>query len=288
MYYIEEPQVETTRDCSGDGGGRKEGCVYSVLPTSPFGRPLGDFMVCPTIPVSLEEFGWTANGMNIWEVDGTYHLVDVIGRQFWDVVPDYVEEGASGGFSQLVPLPVLRRFLPLRTNQSRIFAVHSRAVLKNFWTLYENLLPGTRWSDNCPLYVEQHMPDYIAEFAKTFDPTDDLTNIQKLSCLKLLWQTVNMSENDEEGSTILVKGEDGEWVKKESDRYFKRIRTIARYTAAKPPKGFTPEYDWGIFMWTPITRLEVVYDTSEMSHEGILDELNDLAGGDIEIALTAE
>lgn len=246
MFEILDPSVQTERLC---GGSREEGCAYSVLATSPFGTPLEDFMICPPIPIDLQAMGFSSQGMNLFQdSEGTYHILDVVGVDHYPTVPDFIEEGVTGGFSRLFPKPQLAAAIPLLDPiKSRHYLAHAMAVIENPAELYLSMLDDTRWSGECPKEFVDHIPEVY-----------ERKEGQVSSCLANLWQCIKPRKDEE-----LF----------ENERYFWRSKVYGNFKAAVAPDKYNPDYTYGIFMMIK-PHFEIVFDSIESKHEDVVKILD--------------
>lgn len=259
-YEIEDSLVSTEdREC---GGSRTEGDPYAVLPRSPWGVPIENFMICHPIPIDLKAMNFNAQGVNIiQDREGVHHILDLVGVSHYEV-PDFIEEGLSGtgkgGFSRKIPKNQLKAAMPLLTpGKSLIYLASMHAIIKNPNELYKDYLYGTRWAMECP-----------KEHAEHSDPLIYNQLIEELafegkeheSCLGLLWQCLLPRKQD---------------ISPVESRFFVRKQANgANFPVARPPEGFVPEWETGIFMaFHP--SFEIVYDPVDGNHEKSAEVLQD-------------
>lgn len=113
--------VAVTRGC----GTRQAGGVYIETGMGPGGSPVEDFLCDPPIPVP-EEINLTPIGMEWFIRNGVWHVMDHVGSKHYENVADFVEEVRRFGLSRRIAKTAPFHQL---TEQSRIFLVHSRAII---------------------------------------------------------------------------------------------------------------------------------------------------------------
>ncbi len=109
-------------------GSRAAGGVYAETRLSDGGQPIEYFLVDPPKPV-LDELGLTAVGVKLINVDGVWHIFDVVGAEYYPYPADYVEETRRKGASRRLPRNLE---FDLISAESRLVLVHSKAVIQNF------------------------------------------------------------------------------------------------------------------------------------------------------------
>jgi hypothetical protein len=148
--------LTTARGC---GNSRTAGCLYLEVPTSPHGRPIEDFLICPPI---LPDFDLPTQGQLPFFTDGVLNLVDWIGECFYPNVCDWIEEARLLGISSKISIQFATSktdesltILESLTPASRLYFAHPRAFIHNIedyrWGSFLNILP---WS--CPRSIEGH------------------------------------------------------------------------------------------------------------------------------------
>ncbi len=78
--------IPATRGC----GKRKPGGCYAEVGMSPNGKPVEYFLCDP--PVLLDGWKVSSVGVQLIEVNGVHHILDVVGQQHYPGVADFVEE----------------------------------------------------------------------------------------------------------------------------------------------------------------------------------------------------
>jgi hypothetical protein len=120
-----EFEIDNRRAC----GRRVAAGVYAETRLSPFGQPVESFLVCPPKPVDLAEWGLTAVGVQLIEFNGIWHVFDIVGREHYPHVADFVEETHRKGASRRLPRNL--DFSKL-TPDSRLILIHARATIENY------------------------------------------------------------------------------------------------------------------------------------------------------------
>ncbi len=117
--------LSTERAC----GRRIEGAVYAETRLGDHGTPLEFYIVDPPRPVDLAALGLTAVGVKLIEIDGIWHVFDVVGQEYYPYPADCVEETRLKGASRRLPANL--DFAKLGT-ESRLLLVHRKAIIANY------------------------------------------------------------------------------------------------------------------------------------------------------------
>lgn len=90
-----------------------------TVPSSPFGRPLEDFLLDPQIKWDGPQL---RAPMEVPDSENTYHILLGIGQRYYPYFPDFFEEAKVMGVSKRIP----RTFIPtkLKEGKSRFLLVH--------------------------------------------------------------------------------------------------------------------------------------------------------------------
>jgi len=110
-------------------GHRIVGGIYAETRLSRDGQPLEYFLVDPPQAVDLSQLGLTAVGVKQIEINGVWHIFDVIGEEHYPYPADYVEETRCKGASRRLPRNLDFSRITLA---SRLVLVHRKAILRNF------------------------------------------------------------------------------------------------------------------------------------------------------------
>lgn len=143
-----EPSLIRPRQC----GHRVAGGAYAECRPSEYGRPVEDFIVDPPQPVSLEALGLTAVGVKLIENNGTWHLFDVVGQEYYPSPADFVEEVRQMGASRRLPGNL--DFSKL-TPASKLVLIHQKAMIVNY---AQYTWPGPT---PCPRGLVEHRLDHL-------------------------------------------------------------------------------------------------------------------------------
>lgn len=230
-------------------GRRKPGGLYAVLPRSPAGHPLEEFLQCP--PQRLG-FDAPVQGQLAIRRGKTLHLLDWIGSAYYPNVADFLEEVRRFGLSRrlspsLTHRDAVTRLAPLEelSAASRLLCVHARAYLYN----YAAYLPA---DVRCPRAIAGH-------------PASEM-------CAGLYWWDL------EGGQRVEVEGRaerDIAIAPARADLLVERAMPSFTYPGRRRPNGVMPIYGPAIFAAFPISNLVLIRgqhgEHEEM--ETALDEL---------------
>ncbi|MBU2611990.1 MAG: hypothetical protein KJ606_13760 [Chloroflexi bacterium] len=117
--------LSTERAC----GRRIEGGVYAETRLSEGGGPVEFFIVDPPRPVDFSALGLTAVGVKLIEIDGVWHVFDVVGQEYYPYPADYIEETRYKGASRRLGAKL--EFAKLGP-ESRLLLIHQKAIIANF------------------------------------------------------------------------------------------------------------------------------------------------------------
>ncbi len=223
--------IATARGC----GTRAGGGIYAEVGVDGGGLPIDHFLFCPPfrlVPDALQALGITALGVTLVERQGVWHIFDVVGREHYPNVADFIEEARRFGISRRLSRSL--EFAKL-TSASRLFLLHARAWNRNAWDYYQ-AMPFIS-SDGSPYTVVKPCPKAIPAHNKIHEPPT--------MCAQLWWQDVTGGED--------VQSENAK-------RQVKRTMPSFSYRAAKAPDGMQAEYDTAIFASFPLSRIVVIRD----------------------------
>lgn len=249
----QQAQLHLRRHC----GFRVPGGTYLTSETSEYGLPVDHFLICPPVSFSENELDLSAQGLKLIPADWrgepeVYDVFDVVGERFYPTVPHFVEEAAHFGTSRRAQ-PTFQ--FGLLTDKSRHFFLHKKAVIVDPTKPFDNRL-GIR---RCPQEHEVH---------------DEQPQQLYQMCLALLWETVISCTDTEK-------------------RVF-RATLDCGYDDRKPkldfgaaPKEWNLEWEMGLFMWQPISAIEVIQDPINDAHAQAMRYLDEL-GGDVPYYLVEE
>lgn len=244
-------------------GTRQSGGIYAECGLDPLGgAPLQDFLIDPPHPVPVE-LGLTAVGVKLVELGGTWHILDVIGRQHYPNVADFLEEVANQGLSRRLPRNL--EYAKLGPG-SRIILAHVRAIIEDPLPYQQDRWAAryARWAGHqiCP----RGRPDHDQSAAAA----------ERGMCAGLWWEDVEGAEVPDP-----LKQGDGEGAGEVVLNPEVPYRTVVRrmpafsYIAARRPDSLLapapgPRYSLGFFASFPITNLSVIRDERGGTHEAAL------------------
>jgi hypothetical protein len=211
-------------------GRRKEGGIYAECGLSKHGKPVEHFLVDPPLLVDAEVLGLTTIGVKLIQVEGVWHIFDIVGAEHYPNVADFVEEvrvmGASRRLAKTLDFAKL-------TSDSKLVLLHRRAHIDNteeYFTPMGTWMPSS-W--HCPKYLLEH------------EAADHLPAM----CAGLWWHDIEWA-----GTELLT--EQNEMVA--SVARIRRRMPGFRYDAWARPAGIQPQYRLAAFMVLPITNLAVI------------------------------
>jgi len=212
-------------------GTRKEGGLYLVTATSPYGFPIEHFLVDPPIP-------WRGprvlRAPMLIEAGGVVHIAMTVGKTYYPYVPDIVEEIRVLGLSKRVPRDF--DFTKLTPGRSRILLIHPRAIPRfSFKAEWEERKPCER----CRILSDHYG---ISEIARECKPRHEPGSLR---CIFALWPLSALRSHKKVHEVI----EEG-LVKTPSTTYAVR----GRVHEAPREQRYSP----GVFARLPITRFEYV------------------------------
>jgi hypothetical protein len=107
----------------GCGDSRQAGGIYACCGLSPVGSPIENFLVDSPIPIDKNDYGLSSKGTTWLEKDGVWHLLDIVGENYYPNVADFVEEARRMGISRRLSGKLEFERL---TKDSRIILLHRR------------------------------------------------------------------------------------------------------------------------------------------------------------------
>lgn len=219
-------------------GVRQAGGIYVETKLSEHGRPLEEFLIDYPHVLDTLAMGISAQGVHIREVNGVFHVFDVVGAEHYPNVADFLEETRRMGLSRRVQRNA--DFDKLTPN-SRIFLAHRRA-----------------WIDNAMEYVE-HAHDYTCP--KRLDTHAPLPLMRAASparmCLGLTYHDL-----DTYGTAPTSLTESPCCV-----GLVERDMPAFSYQAHLRPENVEPRYRTALFLGLPISNIAVIRDPSDRSNE---------------------
>jgi hypothetical protein len=288
----------------GDGGGgfgatgerecgsRVEGGTYAVVPTSPNGTPIDNFLLCKPMIINREEYNLSNVGVRLVDVEqvcslcagdpkfskgvltcdlcfglGTEtvtHIFDIVGQEYYPNVADFVEEARRLGISRRLELETANEYARL-TPRSRLFLLHHRAGIlnpKNILTQMQETERERLYRAGCPKGLAIHSRkqkeigddwiNYVS--AEAFNPP---------GCSALYWNVL------EEGASLIPEFDEINQNLDETGNAFRETRFAERKLKSGSYRGYTlplevkPDYTLAVFGIFPLGRLEVINSGGE-------------------------
>lgn len=110
-------------------GSRVVGGVYAEVKQDENGSPIESFLMDPPMAVDARALGLTDRGVRLVEVEGVWHIFDIVGEKYYPYVADFVEEGRRMGISRRLPSTL--DFGKLDPSRSRLVLLHRKALITN-------------------------------------------------------------------------------------------------------------------------------------------------------------
>lgn len=198
---------------------RVEGGVYACCGV-PGERNIENFLLDPPHSVP-EDLNIPARGVILFSntgPEGTHHVIDRVGSNFYQNVADFVEEAARFGVSRRLELRP-EQYAKLDSN-SRLILIHERAIIENYDEFYKK----TTYS--CP--TGKHIP------------SPDLEQM----CVGLWYEDLEYGVVQEAIDT-------------QRDTIIRNMPSF-NYIGRTRPDGIEYKYLQGMFMMVPIQRLEII------------------------------
>lgn len=219
-------------------GKRKKGGCYLTVATGPDGAPFENFLVDPPIPVDLQKLSIGPRGVHLIERAGVWHVFDVVGRQHYPNVADFVEEARLMGISRRAELPDYSKLTPA----SRLILIHQRAYITNWDEMAAELCFAERYEEfRCPRSIANHRLEAPSGMEM---------------CAGLWWHNVEEMEAETPNDC--------------------RIAGVRHLPAGIQYRGWRSadlltEYQYAIFGSFPLGSIEVVEDPDDRTHEPKLE-----------------
>jgi hypothetical protein len=125
----DEPRPLTTSGQRRGCGYRQPGGAYFAVPLAPDGRPVEEFLIDPPVVIKdAARLGLTSVGVAVFERDGVTHVVDIVGREHYPMVAEFVDEARRLGVSRRAPRTV--DFAQISAH-SRLLLAHAHADIAN-------------------------------------------------------------------------------------------------------------------------------------------------------------
>jgi hypothetical protein len=224
-------------------GTRVQGGVYAECRLGADGDPIESFLIDPPVKVPMEALGLSAVGIRLTQHKDGFptHILDVVGASYYPNVADFVEEVKVLGLSRRLPTSL--DFSELSPG-SRIILAHSKAVIENPDSFYEEWEKGTRLEHvPCPKEIVGHIG--------TASP----------HCAHLWWHDIQLDDR----CAVL-----------ESGQVRVGLPSLA-YQAYLRPEGWTPKHEHGFFLSLPLTNVTVI-KADDDSHEETYESVQNNCG----------
>jgi hypothetical protein len=133
-------------------GHRQPGGAYFAVPLGPGGRPVEEYLIDPPIVIDAARLGASSVGVTLIEREGVTHVLDIVGREHYPTVAEFVEEARRLGVSRRAPRTIDFERIGER---SRLLLAHPHADIANAAEF-----PCER---PCPCRVAEHRAPGFAE-----------------------------------------------------------------------------------------------------------------------------
>jgi hypothetical protein len=143
--------METTLVTSGARRGcgyRQPGGAYLAVPLGPGGKPVEAFLVDPPFVVDASALRLSSVGTTMVERDGVTHVLDVVGREHYPTVAEFIDEARRLGVSRRISRTA--DFSRLGPN-SRLLLLHAHAHIAN--------APEFVSTRRCPCEAPEHLAE---------------------------------------------------------------------------------------------------------------------------------
>lgn len=224
-------------------GMRQKGGIYLECGGG-FGLPIYLRICDPVKPVDPEELGLSSVGVKLFELDGTWHVMDWVGADHYPNATDYLEEMVRLGVSRRISR---KEDFSLIGPGSMLFLVHPRAYLPERPVWLEN----RTWP--CP--TGKHEPEDHAE------------------CAGLCWMIADPGSTDGLAVDGKLPGMQEpvfpEWAPKPVPVFNSvgtRTQPSFTYRVAERPAGAALKMTPGVIAIVPIERLAVIDDPEDQEN----------------------
>jgi hypothetical protein len=109
-------------------GKRVAAGIYAETRLSPSGRPVESFILCPPKPIDIEDWGLSPLGARLIDIDGIWHIFDIVSKADYSVA-DYVEETRAKGASRRLSSKLAFSKL---SESSLLILIHEQAIIENY------------------------------------------------------------------------------------------------------------------------------------------------------------
>ena len=109
-------------------GVRQPGGAYLAVPLGPGGSPVEAFLLDPPIVMDPVALGLSAVGVTMIDRDGVTHVLDIVGREHYATVAEFIDEARRLGVSRRIART--SDFARI-SRASRLIVVHAHADIAN-------------------------------------------------------------------------------------------------------------------------------------------------------------
>lgn len=238
-------------------GYRKAGGIYLTCPLSRYGMPLEHFLIDPPIhevdvdgemvPIK-EAWRLSSVGVTIMQIPAltpdtpeTYHVVDIIGAEYYPNAADFLEEVRNFGLSRRISKNADFHKL---TRGSRIVVAHPAGHIDQYNEYYERE----------PVFAQDEYPCPKPHLDHPFHSQD--IEYPDVMCSRLWWQDIRDAEDAGGG---------------ELSRRVKRTMPSFEYEGWEPPDIQPIDRRLALTAAFPIPKIEVIRDNEGGKHEQAME-----------------
>ena len=127
-------------------GVRQPGGAYLAVPLGPGGSPIEAFLLDPPIVMDPVALGLSAVGVTMIDRDGVTHVLDIVGREHYATVAEFIDEARRLGVSRRI---ARTSDFSRISRASRLIVVHAHADIAN--------APEFEAGSRCPCEVDEHL-----------------------------------------------------------------------------------------------------------------------------------
>jgi hypothetical protein len=133
-------------------GVRQPGGAYVAVPLGPGGSPIEHFLLDPPVLIDPAALGLSAVGVTMIERDGVTHVLDIVGREHYATVTEFIDEARHLGVSRRISRT--SDFSRI-SQESRLVVLHAHAHIAN--------APEFPTSRRCRCEVDEHLAPGFAD-----------------------------------------------------------------------------------------------------------------------------
>lgn len=225
-------------------GTREAGGIYAAVSLGQWGHPIECFIPDRPPFVQWREMGISELGVSVIDDPrtGISHVWDIVGRNNYPNVADFLEEARILGVSRRLP-----PHLPWHkiTRESRLILLHSRAVIGNEDD-YASVEPR-RGEKLCPNIISREHCGRT-----TIEPHEGRPPVgaRPPACARFWWQDLD-ADNPQERT---------------GERISRQVCETVRYEARQRAVGINPQYSTGIILKLPLSAIEIIRDNELATH----------------------